>query len=217
MASVKTIGNRIAPARFLLFLGLLALGWASGINWLGIERGLLAGFDLAALVFLISYVPLFRLGTGDLRRAVAKNDANRLMLLVISFLLTLVIFAAIVAQLANPDTLILIDKLLIAVTLVLVWTFGNAIYTLHYTHLYYSSDDGGKDRAGLKFPGTKEPDLADFTYFAFTLGVALQTADVDVTSPHIRWVVTIHCIIGFFFNLGVLALTINVLASGARL
>ena len=134
------------------------------------------------------------------------------MLLVISFLLTLVIFAAIAAQLANPDALTLVDKLLIAVTLVLVWTFGNAIYTLHYTHLYYSSDDGGKDRAGLKFPGTKEPDLADFTYFAFTLGVAVQTADVEITSPHIRRIVTIHCIVGFFFNLGVLALTINVLA-----
>ena len=211
MASAKTIGNRIAPPRFLLFLGLLALGWIVGIRWLGFGRGLLGGFDLAALAFLVSCAPLFRLGTAELRRAAAQNDANRLMLLVISSLLTLVIFAAIAAQLANPDALALVDKLLITVTLVLVWTFGNAIYTLHYAHLYYSSDDGGKDRAGLKFPGTREPDLADFAYFAFTLGVAVQTADVDITSPHIRRIATIHCIVGFFFNLGVLALTINVL------
>ena len=211
MASAKTIGNRIAPARFLLFLGLLGLGWTAGIAWLGFNRGLLGGFDIAALAFLLSSAPLFRLGTAELRRAAAQNDANRLMLLVISTLLTLVIFSAIAAQLANPDALALVDKLLITVTLVLVWTFGNAIYTLHYAHLYYSSDDGGKDRAGLKFPGTKEPDLADFAYFAFTLGVAVQTADVDITSPHIRRIATIHCIVGFFFNLGVLALTINVL------
>ena len=65
MASAKTIGNRIAPARFLLFLGLLALGWTAGIAWLGFNRGLLAGFDLAALAFLISSVPLFRLGTAS--------------------------------------------------------------------------------------------------------------------------------------------------------
>lgn len=211
MASTKTIGNRIAPARFLLFLGLLAFGWAAGIAWLGFNRGLLGGFNIAALAFLLSAVPLFRLGTTELRRAAAQNDANRLMLLVISTLLTLVIFSAIAAQLANPDALAPVDKLLITVTLVLVWTFGNSIYTLHYAHLYYSSDDGGKDRAGLKFPGTKEPDLADFAYFAFTLGVAVQTADVDITSPHIRRIATIHCIAGFFFNLGVLALTINVL------
>ena len=213
MASAKTIGNRLAPARFLLFLGLLALGWTAGIRWLGFERGLLGGFDLAAIAFLLSCAPLFKLGTAELRRAAAENDANRLMLLMLSFLLTLVILAAIAAQLANPDSLTPIDKVLIAATLVLAWTFANAIYTLHYTHLYYSTDDGGKDRAGLKFPDTKEPDLADFTYFAFTLGVAVQTSDVQITSPHIRRIVTIHCIAGFFFNLGVLALTINVLGS----
>lgn len=216
MASAKTIGNRIAPARFLVFLGLLAVGWTAGIDRLGFEHGLLGAFDVAALVFLISCVPLFKLGTRDLRLAAAHNDANRVMLLALTFLLSVVILAAITSQLANPP-MKGIDKLLIAVTLVLVWTFGNAIYTLHYAHLYYSSDDDGKDRAGLKFPETKEPDFADFTYFAFTLGVAVQTADVQITAPHIRRVVTIHCIAGFFFNLGVLALTINVLGSSAGL
>jgi len=213
MASAKTIGNRIAPARFLLFLGMLALGWTVGRSWLGFGRGLLGGFDLAALAYLISCAPLFRLGTSELRRAAAENDANRAMLLVISSLLTLVIFAVITAQLANPDALTPIDKLLIVVTLVLVWTFGNTIYTLHYAHLYYTSGDGGKDLGGLTFPGTNEPDLADFAYFTFALGVATQTSDVAITSPHIRKVVTFHSIVGFFFNLGVLALTINVLGS----
>lgn len=217
MASAKTIGNRIAPARFLVFLGLLSVGWTAGIDWLGFERGLLGGFDVAALVFLVSCAPLFKLGTRDLRLAAEQNDANRVMLLAVSFLLSVVILAAITVQLANPEGLSALEKLLIAATLVLVWTFGNAIYTLHYAHLYYSSDDGGKDRAGLKFPETKEPDLADFTYFAFTLGVAVQTADVQITSPHIRRIVTIHCIAGFFFNLGVLALTINILGSSASL
>lgn len=67
---------------------------------------------------------------------------------------------------------------------------------------------------GSIFPGDREPDYADFCHFAFTLGVALQTADVCITSPHIRRVVTVHCVAAFFFNLGVLALTVNVL--GAR-
>ena len=213
MAKRKSIGNRIAPMRFLMFVGLLVAGWVVGIAWLGAERGLLAGFDLAALVYLISCAPLFRLGTAELRRAAIENDANRWLLLALSFLLTLVILAAITVQLATPDGLPLADKLLIAVSLVIVWTFGNAIYTLHYAHLYYSRVGGGKDAGGLQFPCTKEPDLADFTYFAFTLGVAVQTSDVEVTSPHIRRIVTIHCIAAFFFNLGVLALTINVLGS----
>lgn len=213
MAMGKGIGNRIAPMRFLLFIGLLAVGWSSGIAVLGVERGLLTGFDVAALVYLATCVPLFRLGTAELRRAASENDANRWLLLALSFLLTLVVLAAVTVQLATPEGLPVAEKLLIAASLVIVWTFGNAIYALHYAHLYYSRADGGKDAAGLVFPGTKVPDLADFAYFAFTLGVALQTSDVSVTSPHIRRVVTIHCIVAFFFNLGVLALTINVLGS----
>ena len=54
----------------------------------------------------------------------------------------------------------------------------------------------------------------DFVYFAFTLGVAVQTSDVPITSPHIRRVVTVHCLAAFVFNIGVLAFTINVLGSG---
>ena len=101
-----------------------------------------------------------------------------------------------------------------AISLVLVWTFGNAVYTLHYAHLFYSRDDGGKDQRRSRL--SRRPRsrvMADFAYFAFTLGVAVQTSDVAITSPHIRKVVTAHCVAGFFFNLGVLALTINVLGS----
>lgn len=211
MARARSIGNRIAPARFLVFLAVLIAGWGLLIPLAGFELGFLAGFDLAAMVFLFSSLPLLGLGAAALRDAAARNDANRWMLLAISFVLTLVILAAITVQLAAAESLGAFDKILIVATLVLVWTFGNAIYALHYAHLYYSRDDGGKDSAGLRFPGSNEPDMADFAYFAFTLGVAVQTADVAITSPHIRQVATVHCIAGFFFNLGVLALTINVL------
>ena len=50
--------------------------------------------------------------------------------------------------------------------------------------------------------------------FAFTIGVAVQTSDVQVTSRHLRNVVIVHAVVGFFFNLGVLALAINVLGAG---
>ena len=143
----------------------------------------------------------------------ARNDANRGVLLGLSFLLTAVILAAVVAELGQSE-LTVIDKTLVAASMVLVWTFGNAVYTLHYTHLFYSADDGGSDCAGLDFPGTKEPVLSDFTYFAFTIGAALQTSDVVISSPNIRKVVTAHMVVSFFFNLGVLALTINVLGTG---
>lgn len=213
MPSLKSIANRIAPWRFLLFFALLGAGWAIAMPRLGWSQGLLIGFDIAAVIFIASYAPTFRYNARQLREVAAYNDANRAVLLVVSFLLSVVIMAAMVGELSVADELGPVDKALVAVSLVLVWIFANAVYTLHYCHLFYTRDDGGRDSAGLIFPGTKEPLMSDFTYFAYTLGVAVQTADVDVTSPHIRKVVTAHCVAGFFFNLGVLALTINVLAA----
>ena len=213
MTGIKSIANRIAPWRFLLFFAVLGVGWAIAMPRLGWSQGLLAGFDVAAVVFIASYAKTFRYDAKMLREAAARNDANRAVLLVVSFLLSVVIMAAMVGELSAADKLGMIDKLLLAVSLMLVWIFANAVYTLHYAHLFYTSDDGGKDCAGLMFPGTKEPLMSDFVYFAYTLGVAVQTADVDISSPNIRKVVTAHCVAGFFFNLGVLAMTINVLAS----
>ena len=213
MTAKNNKGKSSTPWRFLLFFAALTVGWIAGITGLGWSKGLLAGFDVAALIFLASHAAVFREDARTLRSAAARNDANRPTLLVVSFLLSVVIMSAVVAELAQRSKLAPFDKGLVAVSLVIVWTFANAVYTLHYAHLFYTSDDGGKDRAGLEFPKTKEPLMADFVYFAFTLGVAVQTSDVVVTSPHIRKVVTAHCVAGFFFNLGVLALTINVLGS----
>ena len=214
MAKRASGGNRLIPPLFRWFFAALAIGWAAGFALLNWERALLAGFDFAALVFFARTSIAFTRTTKELRKIANENDANRTQLLVLSFILTLVILAAMVNMMAGPGKIAIFDKVFIAASLVTVWVFGNLVYTLHSAHLYYSTDDGGKDCAGLDFPGDHaEPDFADFVYFAFTLGVAVQTSDVQVTSKHFRKVVTAHCVAGFFFNLGVLALTINVLAS----
>ena len=214
MTDLHKIGKSIAPWRFLMFFALLVIGVVLAIGPMGWAQGILVGFDVASIAFLGSLFPAFRYDAKTMRKVAEQNDANRLVLLVLSFLMTVVILSAVVAELGNKNQLGPWDKGLVAASLVMVWMFANAVYTLHYTHLFYTADDGGKDTAGLAFPGTKEPLMSDFVYFAYTLGVAVQTADVNVTSSHIRKVVTAHCVAGFFFNLGVLALTINVLGSG---
>lgn len=214
MANAEHKLNRGGGWRFQLFFGLLVVGSIVGSLLLGLIQGLLAGFDIAAAAFLVACLSTLQYRPGDMRKLAARADANRAMLLVISALLTLVIFAAIVSELGLRTELTLADKLLIVVSLILVWTFGNTVYALHYAHLFYSSREDGSDRAGLLFPDTKEPVMSDFAYFAFTLGVAVQTSDVQVTSTRMRKLVTVHCVVGFFFNLGVLAMTINVLGAG---
>jgi len=214
MTKQQTKLNRMSSWRFHMFFGLLVVGCAIGGLFFGLVKGMLAGFDVAAGIFLLTCIPALRYQPGDMRKQAAKADANKAVLLVISALLTLVIFGAIVAELGLRSELTLVDKIVIVLTLVLVWTFGNTVYALHYAHLFYGSRDDGSDRAGLIFPGTKEPVMSDFAYFAFTLGVAVQTSDVQIASTRLRKLVTVHCVLGFFFNLGVLALTINVLGAG---
>jgi uncharacterized membrane protein len=214
MARDKSIGNMIAPPRFLAFLALLGAGYAAGMTLLTRPQALMAGFDIAAAVFLLACIPLFRRHAEDMRQAARDNDANRVVLLILSVILSMVILVTVAGELIGPDHPSLIEKMLIAATLVLAWTFGNMVYALHYAHLFYTSDDGGKDLAGLIFPGDgKEPDYGDFVYFSFTIGVALQTADVAISSPGIRRVAIGQSIAAFVYNLVVLALAVSVLAS----
>lgn len=213
MAKKQSKGNPIAPLRFLLFFAILAAGFAVAAPRLEWPKALLLSFDGAALIFLGTCVPGFWYDAKKMRDTAEKGDANRMVLLVLSVILSAVVLAAIVAELGNRQALVTLDKVLIAASLAIVWLFANAVYTLHYVHLFYTSDAAGKDCAGLAFPSTREPLFADFVYFSYTLGVAVQTSDVAVTSRHIRNVVTAHSVAGFFFNLGVLALTINVLGS----
>ena len=124
------------------------------------------------------------------------------------------ILIAVGSEVTNKDQLDGMTRALVIVTLALAWLFSNSVYALHYAHVFYLRDGGAKrDEGGLEFPGRGEPDYADFFYFAFTLGMTFQTSDVSICSRRMRWIVLMHCIAAFVFNIGVLAFTINVLGS----
>jgi uncharacterized membrane protein len=210
----KTIGNRLAPPRFLLFLGLLVPGAAAAAMLGSWRLALMAGFDLAALVFLASLAPLFRENPGEMRRQAAANDANRGMLLVVTGIVMAAILTAVGAELHQESLPPMLSKASVVATLAIAWVYSNMVYALHYTHLFYLKDAKlNRDLGGIDFPGTKEPIYWDFVYFAFTLGMTFQTSDVDVTSQGIRRVAVFHCLAAFVYNLGVIAFTINVLGS----
>lgn len=73
-----TIGERLAPARFLIF-GLLFCATAAltGLLGLGARYALLLGFDIAAFVFLFTAIPLLQVNAEAIRRSAMLNDANR--------------------------------------------------------------------------------------------------------------------------------------------
>jgi len=214
MAKGQTIGNMIAPPRFLAFIGVLIVGVPIGHELLGNwALGAMAGFDLAAIVFLLSCISL--LGTREariIRDHANANDANRVLLLAITGTVLAILLIAIAAEAVgkSPQPL---TKTLIIVTLIVAWLFSNSVYALHYAHMAYVQPPAGC--AGFRFPGTAEPVYWDFVYFAFTCGMAFATSDVQVTGQHVRKIVTVHCLAAFAFNIGVLAFTINVLGSGS--
>ena len=191
----------------------LAVAAPLAAYWLqGPALGIMSGFDIAALIFLLSCLPLLATpGGADIRNHASSNDANRAVLLGITGVVMAVLLVAIAAEAArtNPQPF---TKGLIILTLALAWLFSNTIYALHYAHLAYGI--GGDECFGLEFPGTRQPDYWDFVYFAFTCGMAFATSDVQITSSRMRRIVTIHCLAAFAFNIGVLAFTINVLGSG---
>ena len=213
MAKPRTVGNLIAPPRFLAFLAALIIGFPIFVRlfhrW---ALGAMTAFDAAAILFLVLCLRLLRTQEAAvIRQHAAANDANRRMLLGLTGIVVGTLFVAIAAEAIghNPQPF---TKALIISTLALAWLFSNTIYALHYAHLAYRHPERGC--LGLEFPGTKVPVYWDFVYFAFTCGMAFATSDVQITSQHIRKVVTVHCLAAFAFNIGVLAFTINVLGSG---
>lgn len=210
MAKPQTIGNRIAPWRFLLFLGILIVAMI-GARWqlTDLPLAAMAGFDIAAAMFLVTCVPLLRTRSPhSIKSHAAQNDANRTLLLAITGIVMAVLMFSIAAETVGqrPEP---VTKVLIIITLVIAWLFSNTVYALHYAHLAYIHPEAGCH--GLEFPHTTQPIYSDFVYFAFTLGMTFQTSDVTITNERLRRVVTVHCLAAFFFNIGVLAFTINVL------
>ncbi|HVY98775.1 MAG TPA: DUF1345 domain-containing protein [Dongiaceae bacterium] len=108
----------------------------------------------------------------------------------------------------------ILDLAMGVLTVFLSWTTLHVIYAVHYAHIYYDPTEqkGGKERGGLAFPGTKEPDYWDFVYFSFVIGMTCQVSDVQITARHLRHLATAQGIIAFFYNTVVVALAVNIVA-----
>ncbi len=96
------------------------------------------------------------------------------------------------------------------------WLLVAVLFTLNYASLYYRDAADGEPGSGLRFPDDDpaafRPDYVDFLYFSFTIAVAVQTSDVEVTTRSMRKLVLMQSVLGFAFNTLLLALTINIAA-----
>jgi uncharacterized membrane protein len=152
-----------------------------------------------------------------LRKAAVAHAEGALAVSVAVILAALASFAAIALELAATKSVAPGSQALprVALTLVTVtgsWLLLPTLFMLNYATLYYANDRG----TGLHFPPDADedprPTYADFAYFSFTIAVALQTADVAITTTRMRQLVLAHSVLSFVFNTTILALLVNIAA-----
>src|SRR2546421_6682498 len=165
MVTPRQIG-RFAPVRFVLFLGAFATATVAMTAWRSWPGAVMIGFDIAALLFLVSCLPLLNDTTEQIRRHAEENAANRVLLLILSVAVTAVIFVAVGVELIRSRNAAGPPIALVLTTLALAWLFANVIYALHYAHVYYERREQGIDFGGIEFSRTAEPSYIEFIYFA---------------------------------------------------
>lgn len=170
------------------------------------------GFNALALLMAGSVV----LRSHERLRGVAHEDPSSLVLLLLVVGGCVFSLGAVGAMLVDlksrPGADRLSAGLLATATVVLSWLLIHTRFAFHYAHRYVS----GRRHEGavpLQFPGDTAPDYGDFLYFSFVIGMTSQVSDVQVTTRWMRRLVLWHSLLSFAFNLLILALGINAIAS----
>jgi uncharacterized membrane protein len=169
-----------------------------------------------ALYLLMALWVMRQSDVAHMRQRAYRQDEGQKTILLLTIGSVLASLVTIVAELSSIKTLSGSDKLLhIALTASTVassWLFMHLMFALHYAHDYYLSGRHGRE-PGLAFPQDPLPDYWDFLYFSAVIGTSGQTSDVSFTSKAMRRTGLVHCVLAYFYNTTVLALTINIAAS----
>ncbi|MBC2769514.1 DUF1345 domain-containing protein [Pusillimonas sp. 7-48] len=182
------------------------------------ELSLLLAFDIAVVAFLAATVIMFlRSDIDSIRQRARKEDEDYWGFLLSTAAVATVVLVALAGGLHPSQQADSLHIALAVGSLILAWLFMHTIFALHYAHEFYGDNESEQaasdgEQAGLYFPGTVNPDYWDFVYFAFVIGMTFQVSDVQIKSREIRRVALVHGLIAFFFNVIVIALSVNIVA-----
>jgi uncharacterized membrane protein len=216
IAHQSRVGKILVARRRLLLAtlaGLLLLALLPASMRLGTR--LLLAWDLVSAIYVIfALIMVARSDVEACRARAALYDESDWVIMAVVIASAAASFAAIFVELAavGHARAAVLHLAITGVTVVLSWTFTHVLFTLHYANVYYRPHENGPP-GGLDFPGERAPDYRDFLYYAFVIGCATQTADVDTTSREMRLITLGHGVVAFAFNTAILALMINVGAS----
>ena len=218
-APLRPMPIRVVKLHPYFFIGcLIGIGVAALMpTSVSLTTRLLAGWDIGVAIYLVLIQWLMlRCNVDRIRRRAAEQDEGAFAILLLTIVATMASLIAIVVELgglkqAQPSAAVT-QVMLAGATILLSWAFVHTIFAIHYAHEYYGERRDGKI-GGLMFPDDKSPDYWDFLYFSLVIGMTSQVSDVQVTSKVIRRIVSMHGVLSFFFNLTVLALTVNMVSN----
>lgn len=178
---------------------------------LSVTRSLLLAFNGGAALFLIAITFMMARATAEsMRKRARQQNEGQWAVLVCSLAVSGVILLALYLELHAAKGHSVGDVILASSSILLSWLFLAVMFALQYAHSFYLARDPGQ--SGLIFPGTDLPDYWDFMYFSVVLSMTFQVSDVQITDRIIRRIALLHGIVAFFFNVIIIALTVNVVA-----
>lgn len=174
-------------------------------------RALLLTFDIACGVYLASVAWMMARTTAQsFRRRAERQVEGKWTVLVLSLVLSGVVLLSLRTELHASKGASGLDLALAGASIVLSWLFFSVVFAQQYAHSDHLERLRGKP--GLVFPGDDTPDYWDYLYFAIVLSMTFQTSDVDIAERNLRHMVLLHSVVAFFFNVFIIALTVNVVA-----
>ena len=217
----KHLSETTGPQRlaYALLAGLATAALPLPLTWQ--VRGLLAWCVGVAMYLLLAWWLCMIFDSGRTRERAQAQDEPNVVLLLLMLLATLACVAAITVMMQQSRDLSGLQRTLhIALSMAALaasWLFIQTMFAFHYAHLYYHEERRREpDGPGLFFPGGMDPDYFDFLYHAHVVGMTSQVSDVQVTSREMRRLTLLHGVLSFGFNMLILALGINIVASALR-
>ena len=187
---------------------LLAIGvFAALAQHTNVPRALLLGFNTGALFYVaLAFHMMSTTHASAIKQRAIHQEEGKWTALAVSIVTALVVLVALSLELRGAKSKSMWDVALAGSSILLAWLFIALVFAQEYAHSYYMAGQG------LDFPGEPEPDYWDVTYFSLVLNMTCQTSDVAITTRPMRRLVLLHSVIAFFFNVIILALTVNVVA-----
>jgi uncharacterized membrane protein len=176
---------------------------------------ILIGWNAGVWTYLLLMLWLAtRARADDVKRIAEIEDENAGLVLFMVCIAAIASLATITVNLVGSKDLDSTARALhygfTGMTVVGSWLLTGVIFSVHYARLFYTWE--GEEPALRFAEGLRNPNYWDFLYVSFTIGVAVQTADVGVATRSLRKVVLGQSLIGFLFNTAILGFSINIAA-----